>query len=355
MFFVATITCALFFGHVKTNPYLSNQKSVVRIAGITANNVELVKAMYEDYFDRRINVDPDQLSQSSPALLELQKGFVKFIENPEDKNFNTIHQKIRAYQDSLLMIAEREAKGGARIISFSEGLFLTTKNKEAELVAKAQQLAQQNSVYVALSIAALLKGEVQPGSKYIENKVIFIDSRGKIETIFFKNKPVPIVEGSVAGDGEIPVVQTTFGRIGLSICYDADFPSLMRKASVKGADIMILPSGDWREVSPYHAQMAVFRAIENGFSLFRMVSGATSIATDFNGRILSSTDFYNNGERIMTTYIPTQGSTTVYSVVGDILPIICSVVVITICSAAFIKKQGFFSGKVTPLHNIAES
>jgi apolipoprotein N-acyltransferase len=355
MFFAGTLTCALVFGHLKTNPYLSNSNHVVRMAGITANNAELVKAMYEDYFDRRINIDPDQLSQSSPELMELQKGFVKFIENPEDKNFNSIHYKIGAYQDSLLMLAEREAKGGARIISFSEGLFLATKKREGELVAKAQQLAEQNSVYVALAVATLLKGQVQAGSKYIENKILFINPQGKIETTFFKNKPVPIVEGSVPGDGEIPVVQTPFGRIGLSICYDADFPALMRKASAKGADIMILPSGDWREVSPYHAQMAVFRAIENGFSLFRMVSGATSIAADFNGRILSSTDFYNKGERVMTTYIPTRGGTTVYSVVGDVLPIICSVVVIAMCSAAFIKKSGLFSHKVTPLHNISES
>jgi apolipoprotein N-acyltransferase len=325
------------------------------MAGITANNVELVKAMYEDYFEKRIDVDPDRLSQRSPELQELQKGLVKFIENPQDKKFNSIYQKIAVYQDSLLLIADREARVGAKIISFSEALFIVTKNTEDDLLAKAARLAERNQVYLALPMATLLKGKVQPGSKYIENKIIFINPQGKIETTFFKNKPVPVVEGSIPGDGAIPVIQTTFGRIALSICYDADFPSLMRKASANEADIMILPSGDWREVSPYHAQMAVFRAIENGFSLFRMVSGATSIATDFNGRTLSSADFYDKGERIMTAYVPTERVTTIYSIIGDVLPMVCVVAVIVTCSVAFIKKLRIFPGKVTPLHKISES
>ena len=318
----------LIYGTIQTNPFDMPEQDTVRIAGITANNASLVKVMYEDYFDKKTNVNPETLTQSSPELQELQKGFVKFIENPYDDNFNAIHDRLRDFHDSLLLLANREAQAGAKLITFSEGLFLTPKNEEDVLIGKAKVIALKNEVYIALPVASLLPGKIEVGSKYMENKVVVINPHGNIEATFFKNKPVPVVEGSIAGDGKIPVVKTPFGNVALSICYDADFPSLMQGASANKADIMILPSGDWKEVSPFHARMAVFRAIENGFSLFRMVSGATSIATDFNGRILSSQDFYNSGERIMIAYLPTQRKVTVYSIVGDVFAWVCSVALV---------------------------
>lgn len=347
--FTAIVSLSLLYGLIKTNSYFEPASSYVRIAGITANNATLIKAMYEDYFDKKIDVDPDKLTQTSPELLELQKGFIPFIENPYHNNFNAIHSQIAHYHDSLLALADREAKAGAKLITFSEGLLLVTKDKEDELIEKGSRIAKHNHAYVALSLASLLKGKVELGTKYIENKIVFINPKGDVESIFFKNKPVPVVEGSVPGDGQIPVIETDFGRVALSICYDADFPSLMRKASSKGADIMILPSGDWREISPYHAQMATMRAVENGFSLFRMVSGATSVATDFNGRILSKTDFYTPGERIMTTYLPVRGRATVYSAAGDVLPWLCSGFLVVVALLTFSKKIEMFSVKVAPL------
>lgn len=347
--FTAIVSLSLLYGLIKTNPYFEPAKGYVRVAGITANNAALIKAIYEDYFDKKIDIDPDELTQTSPELLELQRGFIPFIENPYHNNFNTIHRQIAHYHDSLLALADREAKAGAKLITFSEGLLLVTKDKEDEWIEKGSRIAKQNQAYVALSLASLLKGKVELGTKYIENKIVFINPKGDIESIFFKNKPVPVVEGSVPGDGQVPVVATNFGRVALSICYDADFPSLMRKASIKGADIMILPSGDWREISPYHAQMATLRAVENGFSLFRMVSGATSIATDFNGRVLSKRDFYTSGERIMTTYLPVRGTVTIYSVLGDVLPWLCLGYLVVLVLLTFLKKIEMFSVKVAPL------
>lgn len=347
--FTGIVSLSLLYGLIKTNSYFEPATSHVRVAGITANNATLVKAMYEDYFDKKIDVDPDELTQTSPELFELQKAFIPFIENPYHNNFNTIHHQIAHYHDSLLALAGNEARAGAKLIAFSEGLFLVLKDKEPDLIEKGSKIARENNVYIALSLASLLNGKVELGSKYIENKIVFINPKGEVESVFFKNKPVPVVEGSVPGDGQIPVVETSFGRVALSICYDADYPSLMRKASSKGADIMILPSGDWREISPYHAQMAILRAVENGFSLFRMASGATSVAADFNGRILSKTDFYTSGERIMTSYLPVRGRATIYSVTGDVLPWLCSGFLVVLMSLTFFKKIEMFSVKLAPL------
>ena len=79
----------------------------------------------------------------------------------------------------------------------------------------------------------------------------------------------------------------------------------------------MLPSGDWREVAPYHADMARVRAIENGFSLVRPVSGATTIVCDYNGRVIGKRDFYDGGDRVLVSNVPTNGVPTLYSAIGD--------------------------------------
>jgi predicted amidohydrolase len=41
---------------------------------------------------------------------------------------------------------------------------------------------------------------------------------------------------------EIKVLNTAVGRIGISICYDSEFPLLARKQSESGAEIILVPS-----------------------------------------------------------------------------------------------------------------
>lgn len=44
------------------------------------------------------------------------------------------------------------------------------------------------------------------------------------------------------GEAPAPVVETRYGRIGLAICYDIEFPELMRGLALQGADLIALPA-----------------------------------------------------------------------------------------------------------------
>jgi predicted amidohydrolase len=44
------------------------------------------------------------------------------------------------------------------------------------------------------------------------------------------------------GEEAAPVVDTRFGRIGLAICYDIEFPELTRGLALEGADLIALPA-----------------------------------------------------------------------------------------------------------------
>jgi predicted amidohydrolase len=53
----------------------------------------------------------------------------------------------------------------------------------------------------------------------------------------------------VAGEEPAPVVQTRFGRIGLAVCYDIEFPELTRGLALQGAELIAIPA-NWPHDEP---------------------------------------------------------------------------------------------------------
>jgi predicted amidohydrolase len=53
-----------------------------------------------------------------------------------------------------------------------------------------------------------------------------------------------------AGEAPAPVVQTRYGRIGLAICYDVEFPELTRGLALQSAELIALPA-NW----PHHERL----------------------------------------------------------------------------------------------------
>ena len=86
---------------------------------------------------------------------------------------------------------------------------------------------------------------------------------------------------------------------------------------------MLLPSGDWYAISPFHTQMAVYRGIENGCSIFREVSNGLSVATDYRGKVIGSRDWFREGRSLWLVDLPVGHVHTIYGRIGDILPYGC--------------------------------
>lgn len=64
---------------------------------------------------------------------------------------------------------------------------------------------------------------------------------------------------------QIVTVQTPFGKLGLSVCYDLRFPELFRCLMRAGAEIFVLPSAFTVKTGTAHWEiLARSRAIENG-------------------------------------------------------------------------------------------
>jgi apolipoprotein N-acyltransferase len=223
--------------------------------------------------------------------------------------------------DDLLQRADQEAQAGAKIIMWGETNSFCFKQDESAMIERGAQFSRDKGVYLGMSPAVFDGNSDNP----LENKIVLVNPEGEVSFEYWKAIPVPGPEASVqaTNDGRIHIVDTPYGRLGAAICFDMDFPGHLKQAGRGEADIMLVPSNDWREIDPWHSHMARFRAIEQGFNMVRHVSNGLSIATDFHGRVLASMDHFATDQRTMVAYVPTQGVRTVYSRVGDLFAWLC--------------------------------
>jgi apolipoprotein N-acyltransferase len=237
-----------------------------------------------------------------------------------------VRRRGRAINDDLLSRSEREAIAGARIVIWGESNGFALKDDEQELIQRGIELARDQQIYLGMGLATWNTESRSP----LENKIVLITPNGELAWESYKAIPVPGTEAALSArdEGRIRVTESPYGRLSSAICFDMDFPGLLKQAGRLRTDVMLVPSNDWQEIDPWHSEMARFRSIEQGFNLVRHTSGGLSIATDYQGRVLSRMDHYTTAERVMISEVPTRGVTTVYSRIGDLFSWICIAVLL---------------------------
>jgi apolipoprotein N-acyltransferase len=183
------------------------------------------------------------------------------------------------------------------------------------LTLRAARLAREHRVYLVMGVDVLY-----PGRDIFENLAIVLTPEGRIAITYRKSHPVFAEFGgerAVRGDGRIPFLDTPYGRFAVAICYDMDFPRLIRQAGKAGAGVLLVPALDWREISPYHSFVALFRGIENGCAVVRQTDHGMSLAADYQGTVVSGMDYFTAESRTMLFNIPAKGTATFYSLAGD--------------------------------------
>lgn len=254
------------------------------------------------------------------------------------------------------------ASSHSEIIVFQEFSLVIPEEEEQEAILNLKEIAKENDIYLCIayvSMPELLEGEHKEFMGYMElsdeeeegkNMALFISNRGEIVTEYQKHN---LVFGEdtwvLEGPGVIPVVETPHGRVGIAICRDMEFPDYMRQAGKQNADIVLAPSYEAMiSLSITYAQM--LRSIEHGFSFVRPCANGLSIAVDFNGRLLSSMNYFTSSNSIMYADVPTKGIRTIYTSIGDLFAWIC---VFVLCG--FILNAILRSGKSDAIENISQN
>ncbi|OLZ63063.1 nitrilase [Streptomyces sp. IMTB 2501] len=228
----------------------------------------------------------------------------------------SVRPAMTAVEDDLLASTRREAAAGAKIVIWPENAVRTQESQEPAAIAAARAQARRSGIYLEIGIRVY--STTAPA--YGRDEALLIDPRGTVLWTYQKAHPIPGSERYTPGDGHVPVVRTPYGRLANVICYDADFPALMRTR----ADIMLVPAHDWKEYGGAHTDKAALAAVEGGYSLIRQDEEGVSAAYDDEGRVLATADYFATGGRqTMVANVPVRGGTTVYDRVGDTFAWLC--------------------------------
>ena len=273
--YLVPITIILFYGH-----YSISQKSAIRSVTIASVNIS------REHIQHIFSGQPDQ-----------------------------VNEKIN---EDFLRSCEIAAISRAKIVFGNEIMLNMSSEKEAGYIKKAKATAAKNGIYIGLPLLIYNKdnSDARP-----MNKITWISPWGEILFSYFKAKPTP-GEGNY-GDGIIRYFDSPYGRISSVICFDMDFPDLIKQAGSKKIDIMLVPGNDWKEITPDHTYAASFRAIEQGFNLVRSASRGLSASFNCKGQLLSCQNYFNTASSLFYSDVPVKGRQTVYALIGDIFAWIC--------------------------------
>jgi apolipoprotein N-acyltransferase len=218
--------------------------------------------------------------------------------------------------DDLFARTREAARAGARIVAWSEAAAFVFDQDEAALLERGSRVAMEEGIYLEMGVISILPRDETP---FNENRSVLFGPDGALLWDYPKSSVVA-GDGNEPGPGVVPVVDTPYGRLAVVICFDGDFPPLVRQASRAGADILLLPSSDWDLVDRPHADMAVLRAVESGMSVVRPTRQGVSTMLDPVGRTLAYGPDYFSGEvPILMGTVPTERRPTVYTAIGDVV------------------------------------
>lgn len=126
-------------------------------------------------------------------------------------------------------------------------------------------------------------------------------------------------------------------RIGGFICYEAIFPSLVRRFAAGGAELLVNVTNDaWYGTTsaPHqHLAMAAFRAVENRRYLVRAANTGITAVVDPRGRVLEPTRLFDT--TVLVREVPLVAESTFYARHGDVFARACAALGLALVAVTF--------------------
>jgi apolipoprotein N-acyltransferase len=230
--------------------------------------------------------------------------------------------------------------GKPRLVIWPESPMNFAYGGDSQLRETLAAFAKANNAQVLLN-----SQEVAPNDG-IYNSALLINQQGGLVAQYDKIRLMPFGEyvplprwlpgagliRGIVGDftpgtkyGLMPVGPV---RAGVFICIESAYPSIARRFTVAGADVLINISNDGylgpTAVMRQHLANAIFRAVENGRPLLRVTNtGITAFITP-TGEVRDATPGFKPDVRIWKV-ARNSGAPTFYAVYGDLFVAGCSI------------------------------
>jgi len=281
----------IFFGQIRLG-FCSPQADSVKTAAIIGNTD--IHQIFENH---------------QVELMDLSNNFDLPIPD-------SVYSKIETIEWQLEKTSEA-ASQGAKIIVWNEISLFLRQDQVKFVLETVKRICVEEKVYVLLAFLEKNESELP---KPFNNKSVLLGPDGKIAWDYIKVFGHPM-ENLVFNKGELslPYLDTEYGRIGNVICADLDITKYIAQAGKNSIDIMLVPAFDWEGITPYHANMAKFAAIQFGFSMIRSNGKGQSSFCDYQGNLIVKHNSLLSDSEIVYAELPVKSITSLYSKIGDLL------------------------------------
>ena len=144
-------------------------------------------------------------------------------------------------RDEIARLVDTEAAAGTDLVILPETWLGQKDNPETledPTVRTFSALAKKHRTYIVCPI------DRRDGKRRL-NSAVLLDRTGKIAGVYDKVFPYwsefDLKQPVCLGDSA-PVFQTDFGKLGLAICFDVNFPEVWQRLADQGAELVVWPS-----------------------------------------------------------------------------------------------------------------
>lgn len=151
----------------------------------------------------------------------------------------------------------------------------------ADFLAAHRALARKHGVHILASSIPVRAGDRYYNRAHLFSPAGEVVYQDKCIMTRFENE-----QWGISGSDELKVFDTALGKIGITICYDVEFPLLAQAMTQAGAELILAPSCTDTEAGYYRVRIgAQARALENQCHVVQAVTvgeAAWSEAVDVN-------------------------------------------------------------------------
>ena len=170
--------------------------------------------------------------------------------------------------EALKNTTAQAAKNGAELLATPE-MFIGGYNiGEAQVHRHAMQsdsVIEKLRWITTIYKTALIEGMANNSDQNPTNSCIAINAAGKILGKYDKTHLFGDVDRQqfIAGTQLSKIVTLNGWRIGLAICYDVEFPEVVRALALSGTDLVVIPTANMTPFDSVATRLVPARAEEN--------------------------------------------------------------------------------------------
>jgi apolipoprotein N-acyltransferase len=268
-------------------------------------------------------------------------------------------EDLRKLTDSHFKLSEValqnvQQDGRPRLVIWPESPMYFTYGTDPQLRERIETFARLHKTSLLLN-----SQEVAPNDG-IYNSALLINEQGSLVAQYDKIRLMPFGEyvplprwlpgaglitaivGDFTAGTHYRQMQVGLVRTGVFICIESAYPSIARRFTIEGADVLINISNDGylgpTAVMRQHLANAVLRAVENGRPILRVTNtGITAFITP-SGEVRDSTSAFRQEVRVWEI---ARGSSdqTFYAAHGDLFVIGCAGISLLVFALSFINRN----------------